>query len=61
MLQRATPEVPSDRVSKPVDARHGATGVRIAGLQSFFGPIFLHYVPIPSFWNANAYSVLLSV
>lgn len=30
--------------------------VRPAGFQSYFGPVFPHYVPIPHVWNRNVYS-----
>lgn len=43
------------------DTSHGTTefGVCPSGFQSCFGPIFLHYVPIPFIWSRKVYSMPL--
>lgn len=46
---------------KRADIRHGDAeyGVCLAGLQTCFSSVFLHYASFPSFWNGNVYSLPL--
>ena len=44
-------------VSRLFDISHGDAlfGVCLAGFQTCFGPVLLHLIPFPPFWNGNEY------